>query len=180
MHIGLIGGIGPAATEYYYRGMVARHKGRPAPLELTIVHAHAPTLARNAAAGAAETQAAIFAGLTGRLKASGAGVAAVTSIGGHFCINELAALSPLPLLNAIPAIDAEIKRRGIRRIGLLGTRNVMAGRLYGGLTSSTVVVPEGDALERAGTNYVSMALSGAVTAPCSPPAGRCAANRAPK
>jgi hypothetical protein len=27
VHIGLIGGIGPAATEFYYRGLVARHAG---------------------------------------------------------------------------------------------------------------------------------------------------------
>jgi aspartate racemase len=25
MHIGLIGGIGPAATDYYYRGLIERH-----------------------------------------------------------------------------------------------------------------------------------------------------------
>ncbi len=25
MHIGLIGGIGPAATDYYYRGLIKRH-----------------------------------------------------------------------------------------------------------------------------------------------------------
>ena len=31
MHIGLIGGIGPAATEFYYRHLVRRHEaeGRP-------------------------------------------------------------------------------------------------------------------------------------------------------
>ena len=39
MHIGLVGGIGPAATEFYYRGLVARHAGSAKPMELTIVHA---------------------------------------------------------------------------------------------------------------------------------------------
>ena len=39
MHIGLIGGIGPAATEYYYRGLIERHTRANTPLELTIVHA---------------------------------------------------------------------------------------------------------------------------------------------
>jgi aspartate/glutamate racemase len=29
-HIGLIGGIGVAATEFYYRDLIARHEG-PAP-----------------------------------------------------------------------------------------------------------------------------------------------------
>ena len=39
MHIGLIGGIGPAATEYYYRGLIARHTRSGTALDLTIAHA---------------------------------------------------------------------------------------------------------------------------------------------
>ena len=47
MHIGLIGGIGPAATEYYYRGLIERHAGPGRHLELTIVHADVRELAQN-------------------------------------------------------------------------------------------------------------------------------------
>jgi aspartate racemase len=36
MHLGLIGGIGPAAAEHYYRGLVDRHARADTPLELTI------------------------------------------------------------------------------------------------------------------------------------------------
>jgi len=39
MHIGLIGGIGPAATDFYYRGLVDRHAAAGIPLECTIAHA---------------------------------------------------------------------------------------------------------------------------------------------
>ena len=39
MHLGLIGGIGPAATEFYYRGLVKAYASLEATLELTIVHA---------------------------------------------------------------------------------------------------------------------------------------------
>ena len=49
MHIGLIGGIGPAATEYYYRGLIARHTRSGTPLELTIAHADVRELAQNLA-----------------------------------------------------------------------------------------------------------------------------------
>jgi aspartate racemase len=144
MHIGLIGGIGPAATEYYYRGLVARSIAVSKPLELTIVQAHAPELAKNAADGASRSQAAIFARLIDRLAAAGAEAAAITSMGGHFCGNA-------------------IQQAGIKTIGLLGTRTVMAGRLYGGLTSATVVVPEGESLEQIHKHYIAMALSGQVT-----------------
>jgi aspartate/glutamate racemase len=44
MHIGLIGGIGPAATDFYYRRLISTFASRKAALELTIVHADTPTL----------------------------------------------------------------------------------------------------------------------------------------
>lgn len=47
MHIGLIGGIGPAATDFYYRRLIAAFAARAQPLEVTIVHADTPTLLRH-------------------------------------------------------------------------------------------------------------------------------------
>ena len=72
MHLGLIGGIGPAATEYYYRGLVDRHARAGTALELTIAHADLRELARNAANGDAAAQADSFARLVRRLAAAGA------------------------------------------------------------------------------------------------------------
>src|SRR5215510_5666994 len=124
MHIGLIGGIGPAATEYYYRGLIERYARPGIALDLTIVHADVREMARNLASGAAQEQAEIFARLIRRLAAAGAEIAAVTSMGGHFCIRELTAISPLPLLNAIPEVDATIRQRNLKTVGIIGTRNV--------------------------------------------------------
>jgi aspartate racemase len=47
MQIGLIGGIGPAATDFYYRRLIARFRARLAPLALTISHADTWTLLDN-------------------------------------------------------------------------------------------------------------------------------------
>src|SRR5262245_23005981 len=116
MHLGLIGGIGPAATEYYYRGLVDRHARADTALELTIAHADVRELARNAAHGDAARQAETFAGLVRRLAAAGAQAAAVTSMGGHFCIRALVALSPLPIINAIPEVDAAIARAKLKTV----------------------------------------------------------------
>jgi aspartate racemase len=49
MQIGLIGGIGPAATNYYYRRLISTFAGKKTALELTIVHADTPTLLGNLA-----------------------------------------------------------------------------------------------------------------------------------
>ena len=59
MHIGLIGGIGPAATELYYRGLVKAHEDAGRAMELTIVHAQVGDIVHNATAGNAAGQAKI-------------------------------------------------------------------------------------------------------------------------
>ncbi|MCG8559657.1 MAG: hypothetical protein MI824_07655 [Hyphomicrobiales bacterium] len=71
MHIGLIGGIGPAATDYYYRRLIAALAEAGRDLDLTIAHADSPTLLRHLAANDIAAQAAIFGRLTHRLKAAG-------------------------------------------------------------------------------------------------------------
>jgi aspartate racemase len=163
MHIGLIGGIGPAATEHYYRGLVERHAASGLPLELTIAHADVRELSRNLVNNDARAQADVFLRLVRRLQAAGAGAAAVTSMGGHFCIKELAAVSPLPILNAIPEVDAALAGRGLKTVGIIGTRLVMESALYGGIKSAKVVRPQGAALDEVHDNYVAMAIAGRVT-----------------
>ena len=163
MHIGLIGGIGPAATEFYYRGLIDRHAKAGTKLDVTIAHADVREMGANLANGAAQAQAEVFAGLLRRLAAAGAELAAVTSMGGHFCIRELLAISPLPLLNAVPAVDAAIHDRGLQAIGIIGTRTVMESGLYGGITSAKVMRPEGQELDRVHTAYITMAGVGRVS-----------------
>ena len=163
MHIGLIGGIGPAATEFYYRGLIERHARAGTAPDLTIVHADVREMARNLANDARQAQAEIFARLIQRLAAAGAELAAVTSMGGHFCIRELMAIAPLPLLNAIPEVDAAIRQRNLKTVGIIGTRNVMESGLYGGITAARIVRPEGEALEQVHSAYIAMAGEGRVT-----------------
>lgn len=160
MHIGLIGGIGPAATEYYYRGLVRAYSKIGKTLDLTIVHADTSVLLDNLSKGAATLQAQIFLEFVERLKAAGADMAAVTSLAGHFCIKELEAISPLPLINAIPVLNAHFGQQGFETVGLLGTRSVLESRLYGGITSANLIAPAGDDLARTHDNYVEIATTG--------------------
>lgn len=163
MHIGLIGGIGPAATDFYYRGLVDRHAAAGIPLECTIVHADVREMSRNLSTGEPELQAQVFARLITRLKAAGAQAAAVTSMGGHFCINQLLPISPLPLIHGIHAVDAAISKSGLRKIGVLGTRLVMQTQLYGGVSSAELIAPQGDMFDQVGNAYMAMAQIGRVT-----------------
>lgn len=157
MHIGLIGGIGPAATEFYYRSLVRAQSPASHPLELTIAHADMTALLSNLAAGAPEKQARVFRHHVEQLAGAGAEIAAVTSIAGHFCIGELENISPLPLVNALTALGEELNRRGLKRVGLLGSRAAMETRLYGTVSGLEIVLPPSDDLAAVGEEYIAMA-----------------------
>ena len=158
-HIGLIGGIGPAATIVYYRELVRLFALAGKPLALTIDHADIGALVANLEADRAEAQAAIFAHHTVALKAAGCNLVAVTSIGGHFCRREFDAISQLPTIDSVPAIGAHLAAAGIERVGVLGTSAVMRSRLYG-LPGVEVIAPEGDTATRVDADYKAMAQAG--------------------
>jgi hypothetical protein len=77
--------------------------------------------------------AAYFARLIERLAGGGAGIAAISAITPHICIRELEKITPLPLVNIIDEVAAEIRARGYRRVALFGTRYVVESRMFGGM-----------------------------------------------
>lgn len=162
MHIGLIGGIGVAATVVYYQRLSAAMDAKGARLRLTISHGDIQTLIRNNLADLRDPQAEIFARQIDELKAAGAEVAALTSLGAHYCFDELEALSSLPLISAVTPLDGYFAARGLQRIGLLGTGVVMRTRLYGQLTQTQAVAID-ENIETLGQNYQDVAVSGACT-----------------
>jgi aspartate racemase len=162
MHIGLIGGIGPAATLVYYQRLCARMRQLGEPLELTIVQADVNTLIANNLADKRDEQAAVYAILIDRLKAAGAQCVGITSLGGHFCFEETARVSSLPLVSAVAPLDDYFASEGITRVGLLGTRVVMRTRLYGQLKRTSAVACDDD-IERLGQSYQDIAVAGVCT-----------------
>lgn len=163
MHIGLIVGIGPAATDYYYRRLIAAAASAGKDLELTMAHADTPTLLRHQAQGDARAQVDIYRRLTERLQLAGVERVAVTSIAGHFCIDAFKAVSPVPAIDLLETIRLEVRRRGLKRVGLLGTRVVMESRFYGVLEGVEVVAPGSD-LTQVHDAYVAMATAGVASA----------------
>lgn len=164
MHIGLIGGIGVAATIVYYKRLVAEAAARGSQhVDLTIVHGDVHELIRNNLADRRREQALAFLPLVHRLQAVGCDCVALTSLGGHFCFDELQALSPLPLVSGVAPLDAHFAQHGIRRIGLLGTRVVMRTRLYGQLARTEALALD-DEIDTLGQSYQEMAVAGT----CSP------------
>ncbi len=163
MQIGLIGGIGPAATDYYYRRLIGIYSAASQPLEMTIAHADTPTLLANLAADRHDDQAAIFERLAERLALAGAGCIAVTSIAGHFCRAAFTSRAPLPVIDMITAVAQEVARRQYRAIGILGTRTVMETHFYAGIDTAEVMAPAEPLLSDVHECYVKMASTGTIT-----------------
>ena len=113
MQIGLIGGIGPSATDFYYRRLIAAFAARKSPLELTIAHADTPTLVDNLGRNDKAAQAEIFSRLARRLAAAGANCVAITSIAGHFCIDSFKAESPLPAVDMITEVNRAVGKTAL-------------------------------------------------------------------
>jgi aspartate racemase len=162
MHIGLIGGIGPAATVAYYQRLEARVRTAGGRLELTIAHADIATLIANAMGAAPDAQARVYAGHIDELRGAGAAFATITSLGGHFCIAETRARSSLPLVSGIAPIRDHLAANGLRRVGIIGTEVVMRSGLYGQLGDVQAVAPSGD-LTELGRTYQRIAVDGACT-----------------
>ncbi len=161
MHLGLIGGIGPASTVVYYQKLTAAMRALGRPLDMTIVQADANTLVKNNLADDRDTQAAIYADLIDRLAAAGADCAVLTSLGGHYCIDETVPLSALPMVSGVTPLDDYFAENGIKTVGLLGTAVVMRTKLYGQLHKTRAISP--DDVTGVGQTYLDMALSSVCT-----------------
>ncbi|WP_298261552.1 aspartate/glutamate racemase family protein [uncultured Litoreibacter sp.] len=162
MHIGLIGGIGPAATVVYYQRLtdLARKAGEH--IDITIAHASVQDLIKNNLADDRASQAKIYARHIDSLKAAGADCVAITSLGGHYCFDETVPMSSLPLISAVAPLDNFFTGKGLKRIGLLGTEVVMRTKLYGQLTDLEAVAPNED-LNDLGATYRDVAVTGVCT-----------------
>ncbi|MGI9366781.1 MAG: aspartate/glutamate racemase family protein [Rhizobiaceae bacterium] len=163
MHIGLIGGIGPAATDFYYRGLINAMRKAGRDLQLTMAHADAPTLIQNLENGRDDAQAQIYLELSERLVRAGAERLVITSIGGHFCIDAFRRISPIPIIELISSVDHYLRSHKFAKVGLLGTDTVMRSRFYGGLGSVDVAIPPAAEAEAVHGAYVSMAMEAKVT-----------------
>lgn len=159
MHIGLIGGIGPAATVSYYEKLVAAFRAANVPLALTIAHADVEQLLAHVAEDRRDEQGRIFADHAGQLAAAGCDVVAITALTGHFCLSETKRYAPIPIVSAITPLDRYCQANQIDTVGLLGSEIVMSSHLFGQMINTRTVAPT-DRLKDVGKTYITMARTG--------------------
>ncbi len=151
--LGLIGGLGPGATVYYYRGLLAAHAAQGRVARMLIAHADVDHGRPLAEANKLDELARYLAGFIDSTAAGGAEMAAIVAVTPHICAAQLLPLLRIPLIDMVAEVAREIRARGLKRIALLGTRSTVESRMFGRL-GVDVVMPKPDEIERINNAYL--------------------------
>jgi aspartate racemase len=144
---GLIAGLGVGAGIFYYRSLVNAHLARSLSPNILMVHADVRRVMAHAAARETQELAAYLGSLLRQLADGGAQIATIPAFSPQICARELAEITPLPLIDLLDAIVAEVDRRKIQRLSIFGARVTMETKLFGKLQKRDVVTSRPDEMD---------------------------------
>jgi len=162
--IGLVGGLGVGAAIHYYRELAAAHDDTQRPLKLRMDHASIARATGYATAGDRQGLAEYLAGFLARLKLAGATIGVVPAVTPHMCIDELMAITPIPLVDITAVVRDHLRDRQLSKVALFGTRFVVESSFYGRLPDVDVVRPRDSEIEFIHGAYTRLAYSGVASA----------------
>src|SRR3954454_6582876 len=151
--LGLVGGLGPNATVYYYNGLIAAHKAQGRVARMLIAHADVDHGRPLAEAGKLDELARYLDGFIDATAAGGAEMAAIVAVTPHICAAQLLPLLRIPLIDMVSVVADEIRARGLKRIALLGTRSTLQSRMFDRL-GVDVVMPKPEEIEFINNAYL--------------------------
>ena len=129
--VGLVGGLGPESTIDYYRRILNAWKREDASTAPSIIIDSLDVQrALHLVAGDRPGLVNYLMSSLNRLAAAGVDFIALTANTPHIVFDELAAHSRVPLVSIVEVCAEEAKHRGLRRLGLLGTRFTMEAPFY--------------------------------------------------
>lgn len=131
--LGLIGGTGPESTVIYYKQLtsgVQKRLNRDMFPHLTIESLSVFEVLDFCEKGDYSALAAYLASGVQNLAAAGAQCAAFTGITPHIVYDEVARLSPIPIISIVEASCRYAVKRQYRKIALLGTLPTMNGGFF--------------------------------------------------
>jgi aspartate racemase len=158
--IGLLGGLGVGAAIHYYRELAAAHDDVRQPMQLAMVHASISRVTNYAAQGDRTGLAAYLAGFLGKLRAAGATIGVLPAVTPHLCIDELKAITPIPVIDLTKVVSDHLQERKLSKVALFGTRFVVESDMYGRLQGVDVVRPRESELTFIHDAYTQLAYSG--------------------
>ncbi|HUL86871.1 MAG TPA: amino acid racemase [Pseudolabrys sp.] len=162
--LGLIGGLGPAATVHYYRELVTAFEKHERVPRLLITHAEYRRVYATVTTKDFEGLARYFADLIESMAAGGAELGAIVAVTPHICAKQLAAISPLPLVDMLTEVPRAVRARGLKRVALLGTRFTIETRMFGCLDDIETVMPDAGEIDRIHQIYTDFVTGGGTDA----------------
>ncbi len=131
--LGIVGGLGPESTIDYYRSIIAlfrektNNDGYP---HILIDSLDVDLGIRLVEEKDWKRLAEYLADGFMRLAAAGADFGLMAANTPHIVFDDVRKLSPIPLVSIVEATREEVHRRGMKKVGLLGTGFTMGGRFY--------------------------------------------------
>ena len=151
--VGIVGGLGVGATVHYYEKIAAACKARGVVPDLVITHADVDFGQGLVRAGKLDELARYLADFIARMAQAGARAAVIPAVTPHICIRELTPLLPIPLINIVEVLAAELRRRKVKRVALMGSVFTVQGSLWGQLEDVGIVKPQPDEIAFIGQAY---------------------------
>ena len=164
--LGIIGGIGPGSTVDYYQTIIELYRARIGDGSYPPILINSIDVQRVlATVGAGELKALTDWLLTElqKLERAGADFAIMASNTPHIVFDDLERQSPLPLISIVAETAGVARARGLKRLGLFGTRFTMHGPVYRNVFAGqemAVVPPEPADLDYIHDKYMSELVDG--------------------
>ena len=148
--LGLIGGVGPESTIDYYQRIIALYRERNPDGSYPPLFINSVDLSKGLAFMNANDLAGMAKYLVDeiqKLAKAGADFGLISANTPHIVFDDVQKESPIPLLSIVEATCAAAKARGLKKLGLFGTRFTMQAKFYPEVFSKAaidIVVPEPD------------------------------------
>ena len=130
---GIVGGIGPESTIDYYRQMVAAYRRQRPDGSFPPILINSIDMTRMLdliGTGKMVEVTDYLVGAVRKLERAGADFALLAANTPHVVFNEIQQRSPIPMISIVEAACAAARARGLKRLGLFGTRFTMQGSFY--------------------------------------------------
>jgi aspartate racemase len=131
--VGIIGGVGPESTIEYYRLIIEAYRDRRTDGSYPSIIINSVDVSRLLAWMGSDELGAVTDYLVNgieKLARAGADFGALAANTPHIVFDEVQRRSPIPLLSIVEATRDEARSRGMKKVGLFGTRFTMQAHFY--------------------------------------------------
>ena len=146
--LGIIGGLGPEATIEYYHTIIALYRERKPDGSYPQFFINSVDLSKGVALISANDRAGVTKFLLEeiqKLAKAGADFGLIAANTPHIVFDDVEKGSPIPLLSIVQCACAAAQSRGMKKVGLFGTRFTMQEKFYPAVFSKAgieLVVPD--------------------------------------